>query len=230
LEELAFIGEVHRFFSAGYPGIILLDQGQEGLEEGLSFLKDILAGADELLVIDVQEAFVGTLSLGEGFQEAVPLLEDLIVFDEALQVAAVQLGKEGIEESSALLTAAGDDLYVIGGDDNAGKAADMVGELLIGLVVQGKFLLAVLTQDAKYLVGLALLLKMPLDTEAGVAFTDILLVGFGEIALGEAEVIDRIEQVGLADAIIATNADDPVLELEGGLGIILELDERYLFE
>jgi hypothetical protein len=53
----------------------------------------------------------------------------------------------------------------------------------------------------------------------------ILLVGFGEVAFSKAQVIDRIQQVGLANAIIAANSHDPFPELEIRLFIILELYE-----
>lgn len=70
---------------------------------------------------------------------------------------------------------------------------------------------------------------MPFDPEPGGSPQYIGLVAAREIASGEAEVIQGIQEVGLADAIIAADADDPFIEAEGGLRIVLEADKRYLF-
>jgi hypothetical protein len=66
---------------------------------------------------------------------------------------------------------------------------------------------------------------MPVDPEADASFKHILLIGFGEIAFCKAQVIDRIQQVGLANPIIAANSHDPFPELEISLFIVLELYE-----
>jgi hypothetical protein len=69
---------------------------------------------------------------------------------------------------------------------------------------------------------------MPFDAEAGRAPVYALLVGPGKIALGKTEVIQCIQQVGLADAVVAANADDPFLKPEKGLGVVLELYDGYI--
>ena len=52
-----------------------------------------------------------------------------------------------------------------------------------------------------------------------------MLIGFGKIAAGETEIIDRIQEIGLAHAVITANAHDPFPELEGVLAVILILYE-----
>ena len=71
---------------------------------------------------------------------------------------------------------------------------------------------------------------MALDPKAACAVANVLLVGFGKIAFCDAEVIDGVQQVGLADPIIAADSYDPFLEFESGLSVILELHQRYVFQ
>jgi len=52
-----------------------------------------------------------------------------------------------------------------------------------------------------------------------------LLVGPGKITLGKTKIVEGIQQVGLADTIVAANANDPLGESEGSLPVILELKE-----
>jgi len=47
----------------------------------------------------------------------------------------------------------------------------------------------------------------------------------GEIALGKAQVVDGVEQIGLSNAIAAADANNPFVESEGGLFVVFELDQ-----
>jgi hypothetical protein len=64
---------------------------------------------------------------------------------------------------------------------------------------------------------------MPFDPEAGGAFLYVLLVAAREIAFGKTEVIEGVEQVGLAHTVVATDADNSFSEPEGRLAVVLEL-------
>ena len=46
-----------------------------------------------------------------------------------------------------------------------------------------------------------------------------------KIALGKAQVIDGVEQIGLSNAIAASDAYDPLVKLEGGLFVVFELHQ-----
>jgi hypothetical protein len=58
----------------------------------------------------------------------------------------------------------------------------------------------------------------------------ILLVGPAKVTLSETEIIQGVQQISLAHAIIAANANDPFPEPESGLGVVLELEEGYLLD
>jgi hypothetical protein len=66
---------------------------------------------------------------------------------------------------------------------------------------------------------------MTFQPEPGSPLIHILLVGPRKITLGKTKIVDGIQQVGLADSIVAANADDPLGESEGSLPVILELKE-----
>ena len=62
------------------------------------------------------------------------------------------------------------------------------------------------------------------------AMTDIEMVLPGKITFGEAQVMDRIKQVGLAHSISATYANDPFRKGKFLVKIILELVQCYGME
>jgi hypothetical protein len=157
------------------------------------------------------------------------LLQYAVVIDEILQIGGIQLGKQRIEKTAAFLTGAGDDLDIVRCDDDTRKAADVPGEFLIGDAVRKELFLAIATEDADHRGLFALVVEFAFDAEARGAFEDIGLVAAGEIALGETQVIEGVQQVSLADAVIATDTHDPLMKAEPGLFIIFELNECYFF-
>jgi ABC-type antimicrobial peptide transport system ATPase subunit len=64
---------------------------------------------------------------------------------------------------------------------------------------------------------------MPVDGEKFLAKLDILAVDRVEIALAEGEIVDCIEQVGLARAVVAHEAVDIVAQLHVNLAVVLEI-------
>jgi hypothetical protein len=56
---------------------------------------------------------------------------------------------------------------------------------------------------------------------------NVLQIRFGKIAFCETQIIDCVQQIGLANAVAAANANNPFIETEGCMGIIFKLDERY---
>ena len=54
---------------------------------------------------------------------------------------------------------------------------------------------------------------------------NILLVLAGEITFGETQVVDRIKQIGLADAIAAGNPNDPLGKGEIRVKVVFKLKE-----
>jgi len=68
---------------------------------------------------------------------------------------------------------------------------------------------------------------MPLYAEALRPGGHVLAIGAGKIAAGKAEVVDGVQQVGLADPIRPANTDDALAEFEACLVVVFEIGERY---
>lgn len=105
----------------------------------------------------------------------------------------------------------------------------MAGKLFIGFPIRQEFLFPGLPEDTDNVSLFTLLFKMAFNAKAGCALVYILLIGAAKIAFGEAEVIECIQQVSLADTIISTDTDDPFVEPKGSLAVVLELNDRYVF-
>ncbi len=83
-----------------------------------------------------------------------------------LQIDRVELGEKGVEEPASFFTAAGDDLDIVGSDDDARKAADMPGEFLIRLSVGKELFLPILAKDTDHGCRLSRIVEMTFDPEA----------------------------------------------------------------
>jgi len=225
MQKLAFIAEPDGFHVPGDLGVELVHQGQEFLQEGSPVSEQRYAGPGQQLIIYIQQAAVMGTPVRQRAEKAVALLKDLIIFDEQLQVSGIQLRKQGVEETTAFLTSAGNDLHIVGSDDDAGEMPDMPGEFIVGLSVERKFLLAIFPENANDLRRCAFFFKMAFDAEAGRSFQYILLIAPGKIRFGKTEIIDGVEQIGLAHSIISADAYDPIREPESILAVVLELYE-----
>jgi len=229
VQQLTFVYQGYGFLHTGNLCIEAAGQRQQLFQEVAPAVEKPTTRADQLAIVYFQQTFVGKPSFCEGFQEAVALLQDLIIFDQVLQIVGVQLGKKGVEETAALLTAARDDLHIVGGDDDTGETADMTGELLIRFAAREELLFPCLPQDTNDVGELALLFKMPFNPETRRPLLNILLVAAREIAFGKTKVINGVQQVGLTHAIVATETHDPFRKPEGSLAVVLELKKRYIF-
>ena len=105
----------------------------------------------------------------------------------------------------------------------------MAGKLFIGFPIRQEFFFPGLPEDTDDVRFFALLFEMTFNAKTGRAFLYILLIGLGKIAFCKTEIIDRVQQVGFADPVLATDADDPFDEVKAGLAIVLELNNRYIF-
>ena len=68
----------------------------------------------------------------------------------------------------------------------------MAGKLFIGFSIRQEFFFPGLPEDADYVCYFTLLFEMAFNAEARCTLVYILLVGAGEIAFGEAEIVQGI--------------------------------------
>ena len=103
----------------------------------------------------------------------------------------------------------------------------MPGKPVVAIPVQGNILFPVL-QGANDPVLLPITHQQAIQPETIGLVPGILPLVAAEIALGEAEVVNGVQQVGLAAAIPARNAYNAPVKTEGPVRIVLELGERYV--
>lgn len=100
----------------------------------------------------------------------------------------------------------------------------MPGEAVVLILIQANLFSAVF-EGANDLFRLIILFKIAFEPETVGLVLGILAFAAGKIAAGKAEIVDGVEQIGLAGAVPAGDAYDPVLEGKGLLRVIFELDE-----
>src|SRR4051812_22946219 len=114
---------------------------------------------------------------------------------------------------AALLTAFVNQLHIVGGYHYSGIAAYMVGNPFI-LHPVGDYLFFALLPLAANGLGSPVPVKGALYPEAIKPFLDAVLLVSAEIALGITEVINGVQQVGLAAAIWPCNTGYIGLEIK----------------
>lgn len=181
----------------------------------------------QLCVIDIQQVMIRGAAVLH-FQVGVLLLQHLIVVQQVLQVACFFEAKDAVKEFAPVFPAARDDVAVIGRDHHGGVFPDMFADLFIRDLTGGEGLFAVLPYAGHFLRRLAVH-EDAADTKAVLVVLHIIFIPALEIAFGEAQVINGIQQVGLADAVKPRNAHYFLPEGKAGMGEIPELGQCYGF-
>ena len=134
-------------------------------------------------------------------------MQSLVVAHEGIEVRAVVLRNDHVHEAAALLAASRNEVRVGRRDDDQRDEADVVGQTLVLLLVALElFLAAALHAAVDFLGGAVLLLIESLHHEKLFAVADDLRVDGVGAALAEREIIDRVQQVGLAHTVVSDEA------------------------
>ena len=213
LDLLAVVGELP---------VVLRNDGAQLLDGLLPPDVDLLAVADELLVVDAEHLLVGM-----ALQQAVALGQHGVVAYDGGQVGAVELRDEGVQVAAPLVCGIGDQGAVGRGDDDRGNQPDMVREPVILLAVALEHLSALARKGADDLFALPPVGGVgALDEEKVGIVADALSVGHLQRRLAHRQVVDRIHDVGLSGAIVADQPVDTRTERELLAGDVLEIQQR----
>ena len=170
--------------------------------------------------------------LDKVFEQGVALKDNLLVGNELLQVFLVELRDNHVEEFPSCLAALVDDIAVVGRNHDERVEADVVAEAAVFFLV-GFHRLAFAGFVGAADAGAVLLHpvdKIAVDGEkVGVEADGILVLG-GKETLAEAEVIDGVEQVGFAAAVLANDAVDILAEVKLGILVAFEVGEREVLQ
>ena len=96
---------------------------------------------------------------------------------------------------------------------------------LIRLFVHKELLFPRFPEDTDRAERLFIHAKLTFNPESIGPVEHILTVGTGEIAFCETEIIDRVQEIGLADTVLSANTSDPGIEIKPRLPVVLKLVE-----
>ena len=219
--EVALVVQAHGFALAGHGIVVVHEDGQELLHPLAAPLMNHRRMARHFRLHGLIQQRVAHFLLDHG----VALLDGLVIADDGIEVLAVVLRDDLVHETPALLTAATHQVPVHGRHHDNGQQADVLAQPLILLaVVAHDLALAALQGDADFqrrlLAGVT-----ALQHHVGLTVTDDRgVVACRGKAAAHAQVIDRVEHVGLALPVVADQAVQLGRELQSRLGNVLVVD------
>ena len=193
----------------------------------------VAAGCGDVACGKVHGTFDGLKEEGVGgivAQEFVALLEGVVVADEVVEIARVALTDNHVDEATAVFAGSGDEVRVGRGDEHSREEADVLAQplILLAAALEG-FAAATAKAHVHFLGGAASVIAALQEHEVLAAARHQRVLGAGEAA-AEAEVIDGVEEVALAHAVVAEQAVELVGEGECSGGNILEVGDGETFE
>ena len=139
-------------------------------------------------------------------QEAVALLQGVVVPHKAGQVAGVGLRDGHVDKAAPVFARAVDEVHVGGRNQHAGEAADVLGDACVVLAAALDRLAPPFGEAYGNLLGGTLAGVAALEHGKVVAATHQQPVGGTREAAAEAQVVDGVHHVALAHAVVAEEA------------------------
>ena len=166
-------------------------------------------------------------------EQGVALLEQGVVLHEVLQIDFVVLRDDAIHEAPALVAAFADEFAVLRTDHDQRNKADMLNEAFVVFFAAAELLLNTAFDaagdDFLFRGGMVKGVS-PLNHSHVFGMRNILTINSVVRGLGEAEVVDGIEQIGLALAIEPDQAVEFIREAEGSFSDILIVEYADFLE
>jgi len=98
----------------------------------------------------------------------------------------------------------------------------MLGKPGIVVLVQDNFFFTIFTKYTNGGKFFLLTRKMSFNTESLEPKRGAGCIGFGKITFSEAEIINSVEQIGLAGSVRAAKPNDPFGKIKGSVGIVFK--------
>lgn len=227
--QRAFVNELHRFGRACNHLVVLVEDRDEIGDEVLSFFENLLSEAVELFVVNRQGIGLEHMIERKIFEQCVALGEDFLVLDELLQITRIELRDHAVDEFAPGFAAFGDQIDIGGRNHDQRNESDVIREFIIDFAVALEDFLLSFFKAAHDLLKAFLFLKFAVDHKKLLAVLDVLYRQRIEIAFAVRQMIDRIEHIGLADAVLADKTIDLCVERKIGFGEVLVVEKRNLF-
>ena len=203
-----------------------MEHRDEGFHELPAFLVERFAVLAELEIEDFEQGKIDVVLL----EQAVALFEGFVIEDEMFQIGVVELGNHRVEELAPQFAAPVNHFLVLRADHDKGDAPHVLGHAFVFLLVElERFSLPSLLDEVHLGFGIARFVQA-IEGKVILSVADVVAVGRTEIALGKGKVMNRVQEVGLAAAVVAHKAVNPGAEVELGLGIVLEVAQIEVFQ
>ena len=203
--------------------IDLLKHRYQFLHESLPLPVDHLTMKRHLLLPDLQEFQVGLLL---HLQQRVALKQGLVVAVERLDISVVVLRDYHIHQPPALLAATFDEQGVARRNEDKGYQPDVLRQSLILLLIALEVLLRAPFHSAIDRGRICrVIIVEPLQHEEVLIMADHLRVDARIGTMAERQVIDRIQQIGLAHAVVAYETIDLRRQLQRCLPDVLIVED-----
>lgn len=178
-----------------------------------------LAVDNELVVPYIDQGVVPETVVPHLLEEMVALFKGLGVGDKMVEVLRVGLRNDTVDKLTTEVATSGDKALVVGGDHHQRNFPYVLSQRLVGFLVPLHLLAGTPFEDAAGHIFSV----VAMDGEEILSNFDVLTVDRIEIAFAEREVIDSVEEVGLAGAIVADEAVDVVAKRKVYLAVVLEV-------
>ena len=122
------------------------------------------------------------------------------------EIFSVNLRDGVVDEFAALFAVADDELVIVGGDHNDGHHAYVVAHFFVRNIVDAEVFFLSDGEFADYFAVFVFDGSLCFEAHEICTESYVLLIGGVEIAFGERDVVDGIEDIGLAHAIAADEA------------------------
>ena len=205
-----------------------LEDGDELADEGLALAIDHLARLRHHLFPDQKQLLLHGLF---ALQQNIALCQGFVIADEGIQIFLVILRDDHIHEAPATVAAPGYQFDIGRRHHHQGDEADMVRQAAVLLLVALELLLLPALHAAiDFLRRTVRRLIEPLYHEEIGLVKDVLRVDGVARALTERQVVDGIQQIGLAHAVLPEKAVQLGRERQFHLLQVLIIKDRYTLQ
>ena len=198
------------------------------LHESIALLVDKLAVNGHLLLPDFQELHVGLLF---HLQQRIALEQRLVVAVERLDIGIVVLGDDHIHQLPALFASSLDEQGVAWRNEDEGYQSDMLRQPLVFLFVALEMLLRTPFHSAIDRGGIqGIIFVETFQHEEVLVVADDLGINGRIGAVAERQVIDGIQQIRLALAVMADKTVNLRRQLQRCLPDVLIVEDGYFLQ
>lgn len=221
--QLRAVADLDLLAVARQLAVVVCHYWTYALDELGTLLVHCVAVCNQLLVKDIEYLILRCTA--HLFEQSVALREDRVVAHNGTKIAAIELRKKGVEESTSLLGSVTDEHRVGRRDDHDGDQSHVVRQTVVLLSCALDALASATRERTDNLFVTLAVGRVPaLNHKELFAVANALSVGHSEGRLAHREVVDCVDDVGFACAVVTHQTVDVGRECEALLLDVLEID------